>query len=435
MQTGDRVESVSVGFTSYQKWVIGLLTFLQFTIILDFMILSPLGAVLMPGLKISPAQFGLVVSVYAFSAGVSGIAAAGFADRFDRKRLLLVFYAGFVAGTLMCGVAHAYGFLLLARTITGVFAGVVGSTVFAITTDLFAYQVRGRVMGILQTAFAASNVVGVPLALALSNRWGWNAPFLLIVAVGALVGAAALRYLRPIDAHLRLHPDRSPVRHVLHTVSTRRYLQGFAASALLATGGFMLMPYTSAFLVHNLGIEFGQLPLVYMITGACSIVAGPLIGRAADAAGKFVVFCFGCAATITMVLIYTHLGVTPLGLVILVNSLLFVGVFSRIISAQALISAIPAPADRGAYMSISSSIQQISGGFAAIVGGLIVSESASGALEHFDILGYVLVGTTLITLVMMYFISRRVEGTRAAVGQAVASSSSEVGARVTGYKD
>jgi predicted MFS family arabinose efflux permease len=435
MQTADRVESVSVGFTSYQKWVIGLLTFLQFTIILDFMILSPLGAVLMPGLKISPAQFGLVVSVYAFSAGVSGIAAAGFADRFDRKRLLLVFYAGFVAGTLMCGVAHAYGFLLLARTITGVFAGVVGSTVFAITTDLFAYQVRGRVMGILQTAFAASNVVGVPLALALSNRWGWNAPFLLIVAVGALVGAAALRYLRPIDAHLRLHPDRSPVRHVLHTVSTRRYLQGFAASALLATGGFMLMPYTSAFLVHNLGIEFGQLPLVYMITGACSIVAGPLIGRAADAAGKFVVFCFGCAATITMVLIYTHLGVTPLGLVILVNSLLFVGVFSRIISAQALISAIPAPADRGAYMSISSSIQQISGGFAAIVGGLIVSESASGALEHFDILGYVLVGTTLITLVMMHFISRRVEGARAAVGQAVASSSSEVGARVTGYKD
>jgi predicted MFS family arabinose efflux permease len=435
MQTADRVESVSVGFTSYQKWVIGLLTFLQFTIILDFMILSPLGAVLMPGLKISPAQFGLVVSVYAFSAGVSGIAAAGFADRFDRKRLLLVFYAGFVAGTLMCGVAHAYGFLLLARTVTGVFAGVVGSTVFAITTDLFAYQLRGRVMGILQTAFAASNVVGVPLALALSNRWGWNAPFLLIVAVGALVGAAALRYLRPIDAHLRLHPDRSPVRHVLHTVSTRRYLQGFAASALLATGGFMLMPYTSAFLVHNLGIEFGQLPLVYMITGACSIVAGPLIGRAADAAGKFVVFCFGCAATITMVLIYTHLGVTPLGLVILVNSLLFVGVFSRIISAQALISAIPAPADRGAYMSISSSIQQISGGFAAIVGGLIVSESASGALEHFDILGYVLVGTTLITLVMMHFISRRVEGARAAVGQAVASSSSEVGARVTGCKD
>ena len=286
MQTADRVVPVGAGLTDYQKWVVGLLTFLQFTIILDFMILSPLGAMLMPGLRISPAQFGLVVSVYAFSAGISGIAAAGFADRFDRKRLLLVFYGGFLTGTLMCGVARTYGFLLLARTVTGVFAGVVGSTVFAITTDLFTYQVRGRVMGILQTAFAASSVVGVPLALALSNRWGWNAPFLLIVAIGAPIGMAAMHYLRPIDAHLQLHPDRSPMHHVLHTVSTRRYLQGFAATALLATGGFLLMPYMSAFLVHNLGIEFGQLPLVYMITGACSIVAGPLIGRAADAVGK-----------------------------------------------------------------------------------------------------------------------------------------------------
>jgi len=413
MQIADKVEPAVEGFSGYQKWVIGLLAFLQFTIILDFMILSPLGAILMPGLGISPAQFGLVVSVYAFSAGASGLMAAGFADRFDRKRLLLVFYGGFVAGTLMCGVAHTYGFLLLARTVTGVFAGVVGSTVSAITTDLFAYQVRGRVLGVLQTAFAASNVVGVPLALALSNRWGWNAPFVLIVVVATLVGLAAMRYLRPIDAHLQQHPDRSAAHHFLHTISTRRYLHGFAATALLATGGFILMPYMSAFLVHNLGIEFDRLPLVYMVTGASSIVAGPLIGRAADALGKFVVFCFGCAATITMVLIYTHLGVTPIALVILINCLLFVGVFSRMISASALISAIPAPSDRGAYMSISSSIQQVSGGFAAIVGGMIVSETASGALEHFDIVGYVLVGTTLITLAMMYFISRRIEGPRA----------------------
>jgi predicted MFS family arabinose efflux permease len=410
MQTADQAGQLAGSLSAYQKSVVGLLTFLQFTVILDFMILSPLGAMLMPQLGITPARFGLVVSVYAFSAGASGLLAAGFVDRFDRKRLLLVFYAGFVAGTLMCGLARTYGFLLFARMITGVFAGVLGSTVFAITTDLFPYQLRGRVMGILQTAFSASSVVGLPLALALSNRWGWNAPFLLIVAVATPVGVAAMRYLRPIDAHLELHPDRSPVHHFLHTVTTPRYLQGFASSALLATGGFILMPYMSAFLVNNLGIEFGQLPLVYMVTGACSIVAGPLIGRAADALGKFFVFCFGCVATITMVLIYTHLGVTPLGMVILVNSLLFVGVTSRMISASALISAIPDPPDRGAYMSISSSIQQVSGGLAAILGGLIVSETATGALEHFDVVGFVLVGTTLVTLVMMYFISRRVEG-------------------------
>ena len=414
MQTADQAGQLAAGFSTYQKWVVGLLTFLQFTIILDFMVLSPLGAMLMPQLGITPAQFGLLVSVYAFSAGASGLLAAGFVDRFDRKRLLLVFYGGFVVGTLMCGLVRTYEFLLFARMITGLFAGVLGSTVFAITTDLFPYQLRGRVMGILQTAFAASSVVGLPLALALSNRWGWNAPFLLIVAVATLVGVAAMRYLRPIDAHLQLRLDRSPLHHFLHTVSMRRYLQGFATSALLATGGFILMPYSSAFLVNNLGIEFGRLPLVYLVTGACSIVAGPLIGRVSDAVGKFLVFCFGSVVTITMVLIYTHLGVTPLGLVILVNSLLFVGVSSRMISASALVSAIPDAADRGSYMSISSSVQQVSGGLAAILGGLIVSETGTGALEHFDVVGYVLVATTLVTLVMMYFISRRVEGRGAA---------------------
>src|SRR6202051_3614050 len=143
----------AAGLTSYQKWVIALLAFLQFTVILDFMIISPLGAILMPTLNITPAQFGLVVSSYAFSAGAAGMLTAGFADRFDRKKLLLFFYGGFILGTLLCGIARSYQFLLIARMITGVFAGVIGSIVFAITTDLFAYQLRGRVMGVIQTAF------------------------------------------------------------------------------------------------------------------------------------------------------------------------------------------------------------------------------------------------------------------------------------------
>ncbi len=403
-----QTEPAKVVFSRYQKGVLALLAFLQFTVILDFMIISPLGAMLMPTLRITPAQFGLVVSVYAFSAGVSGLLAAGFADRYDRKKLLLLFYCGFVAGTLLCGVSHSYGFLLFARMITGVFAGVIGSTVFAIITDLFAYQLRGRVMGIIQTAFAASSVIGIPTGLYMSNRWGWNAPFILIVAVSVLVGAVMIRFLRPINAHLALQQDRTPLRHFVHTLSTPRYLQGFATTALLATGGFMLMPYMSAFSVHNLGISLVRLPLVYMVTGVCTIIAGPLIGRASDIYGKFLVFCLGCVATIIMVVIYTHLGLTPISVVILINCLLYIGVTSRMITASALISAVPQPADRGAYMSISSSIQQISGGIAAVLGGLIVTESGNGALQHYDVLGYVLVGSTLITLVMMYLISRRI---------------------------
>jgi predicted MFS family arabinose efflux permease len=401
-------DPAKTGFSRYQKGVLALLAFLQFTVILDFMIISPLGAMLMPTLRITPAQFGLVVSVYAFSAGVSGLLAAGFADRYDRKKLLLLFYCGFVAGTLLCGVSRSYGFLLFARIITGVFAGVIGSTIFAIITDLFAFQLRGRVMGIIQTAFAASSIIGIPMGLYLSNRWGWNAPFILIVTISVLVGAVMMRFLRPIDAHLALQQDRSPLRHFVHTFSTPRYLQGFATTALLATGGFMLMPYMSAFSVHNLGISLQRLPLVYMITGVSSIIAGPLIGRASDIYGKFLVFCLGCVATIIMVLIYTHLGLTPIRVVILVNCLLYIGVTSRMITASAMISAVPQPADRGAYMSISSSIQQISGGLAAVLGGLIVTQSGSGELQHYDVLGYVLVGSTLITLVMMYFISRRI---------------------------
>ena len=393
-------------FTGYQKFVVAILSFLQFTIILDFMLLSPLGAMLMPALKISPSQFGLVVSVYAFSAGLSGILAAGFADRFDRKRLLLFFYTGFLIGTLLCGLATTYEFLLFARMVTGLFGGVIGSIVFAITTDLFPFAARGRVMGFVQTAFAASQVLGIPFGLYLSNHWGWHMPFLLIVGIGVLAGVIIVMRLKPINEHLKQRPDRSAIHHLYTTLTTPRYLQAFATVALLSTGGFMLMPFGSAFSVHNLGIPLDQLPMVYMITGLCSIVTGPLVGRAADKFGKFRVFSLGSILTIIMVLIYTGLGQTPIALVILVSALMFVGISARMIPSQALMSAIPAPASRGAFMSISSSTQQISGGLAALLAGWIVTVSADGRIENFDLLGVVVASASLITMIMMYFINR-----------------------------
>lgn len=397
-------------FSRYQKFVVVVLAFLQFTIVLDFMMLSPLGALVMPALHIGPSQFGLVVSVYAFGAGASGFLTAGFADRFDRKRLLMVLYCGFVLGTLLCGLSSTYPMLLAARMVTGLFAGVVGSVSFAIVTDLFPLQMRGRVMGVIQTSFAASSVLGIPLALFLSNRWNWNAPFFMIVATCTLVGIVIHAGLRPVVAHLQLHPDRSPVHHLLHTLAQPRYLQGFATTGLLSIGGFMLMPFVSAFNVYNIGLPLARLPLLYLITGLFSAVCGPLIGRASDSLGKFRVFAAGCAITIVMVLIYTHLGVTPLWQLIIISAILNVGIFSRMIASQALISAIPAAPDRGSYMSISSSLQQIAGGVASAVAGLIVVQTNGGPLLHFDVLGYILVVTTLITLSMMYFINRRIEG-------------------------
>ncbi len=169
------------GFSSYQIFVIIILAFLQFTIVLDFMILSPLGDILMKKLDISTQQFGSVVSAYAFSAGISGFLAAGFADKFDRKKLLLFFYIGFILGTIFCGLANSYNTLFLARIITGIFGGVIGSISMAIITDIFNLQQRGRVMGFVQMAFAGSQILGIPIGLLIADKWGWNYTFFMVV--------------------------------------------------------------------------------------------------------------------------------------------------------------------------------------------------------------------------------------------------------------
>lgn len=395
-------------FTPYQKFVVAVLSFLQFTIVLDFMVISPLGAILMPALHITPSQFGLAVSVYAFSAGASGLLAAGFADRFDRKRMLLFFYTGFVLGTLLCGLADTYEFLLFARLVTGLFGGVIGSISFAIITDLFPYEMRGRVMGFVQTSFAASQVLGIPLALFLSNHWNWHAPFMLIVAISAIAGILIFARMHPIREHIAIQKTLNPWRHLQQTITTPRYLHAFATTALMATGGFMMMPFGSAFSVNNLGVDFAMLPIVYAFTGTISFISGPLIGRLADRIGKFKTFIGGSLLTVCMVLIYTHLGITPIPIVVLISSVMFIGITSRIISSSALISAVPAPSMRGSFMSVSSSIQQISGGIASVVAGHIVEQAPSGKLLHFDDLGYVVVASTLFTMAMMYTIHKRI---------------------------
>ena len=393
-------------FTGYQKFVAGLLAFLQFAVILDFMIMSPLGAVIMPSLSITPRQFGLVVSAYAFSAGASGLLMAGFADRFDRKKLLLFFYAGFVLSTLWCGLAPTFEWLLAARIVTGLFGGVIGSVVLAIATDLFAPQLRGRVMGIIQTAFAASQVLGLPVGLYLSNHFSWHAPFIAMAAFGAVGGLVIAWRMQPVTDHLRTKQEKSAFKHLLHTVTEPRYLTAFATTALLTTGGFMLMPFSSAFTVNNLGIPLTRLPTIYLITGLCTFFVGPLVGRAADAWGKLPVFLAGSALTITMVLIYTHLPPVPFEVVVLVNVVMFVGIFSRIIPFQAMVTSVPDASQRGSFNAISAATQQLSGGLASLVAGHIVAIGADGKLQNFGVVGYVVVASTLVAGFMVTRVHR-----------------------------
>lgn len=394
-------------FTGYQKLVIALVALLQFTVILDFMIISPLGDILMSELHMKTAQFGTVVSAYAFSAGASGILAAGFADKFDRKKLLLFFYTGFLVGTLCCALAGDYPTLLVARIVTGCFGGVIGSITLAIVTDLFLPNQRGRVMGFITMAFGSSQILGVPMGIYLANNWGWHSAFLMVVVLGVILGIVILIRLKPVDAHLKLQSDRNALRHLWHAVQKREYRIGFGTVALLSVGGFMLQPFGSAFMVNNVGISRHDLPLVFLAAGIAVLVIMPVIGKLSDRFDKIKIFIGGTAVTIVMCLIYTNLSITPLWLVITVNVVMFMGVMSRIVPSQAINTAIPDQGDRGAYMAITSSMQQVAGGFAAVVAGFIVYQPAEGQpLEHYPTLGYVVSGVSLLTIVLMIRLNR-----------------------------
>lgn len=396
-----------IPFTGYQKLVIFLLAITQFTVILDFMVMSPLGDILMKSLSLKPSAFGIAVSAYAFSAGLSGLLTAGFADRFDRKKLLLFFYIGFIVGTVFCGLAHTYVELVTARIITGLFGGVIGSISMAIITDLFNLQQRGRVMGFVQMGFGASQVLGVPIGLYLANAWGWEAPFLMIAGLAVIIAIIILTKLQPVTMHLAVQKDRNAFMHLWHTVAKKRHRVGFTSTALLSIGGFMMMPFGSAFAINNLKISTTQLPMLFMISGVSSLVIMPLIGRLSDKVSKFKIFMFASIWMMIMCVLYTNLSATPFWIVVILNILMMMGIMSRMIPSSALTSAIPDLEDRGAFMSINASLQQIAGGVAAAVAGMIVVQQTKfSPLENYNIVGYVIIVISVISILLMYRVSK-----------------------------
>jgi len=404
------MKTETIPFTGYQKLVILILALTQFTVILDFMIMSPLGDILMKSMNLKPSAFGVAVSAYAFSAGITGLLTAGFADKFDRKKLLLFFYIGFTAGTVLCGLAHTYTVLLAARIITGLFGGVIGSISLAIITDLFALQQRGRVMGFVQMGFGASQVLGIPIGLYLAAHWGWEVPFFLTAGLAGLIVLAIMVKLKPVTAHLAVQRDKSAFLHLWHTVSKPDYRIGFAATALMSIGGFMMMPFGSAFAINNLGVTNHQLPILFMVSGLSSLVIMPLVGRLSDKISKFKLFAIASTWTMVMCVLYTNLSVTPFYLVVIFNVLLMMGVLSRMVPQQALISAVPDMEDRGSFMSINASLQQIAGGVAAAAAGMIVVQKTKfSPLEHYNTVGYVIVAISIFSILMLSRVSKLID--------------------------
>ncbi len=268
----------------------------------------------------------------------------------------MFFYIGFILGTLACGLASTYQQLVAARIITGIFGGVIGSVSMAIVADLFALEQRGRVMGLLQMGFGASQVLGIPISLYLANLWNWEAPFYMIVGLASIVWIIILIKMKPITKHLEVKSENNAFKHLYTTLLKRDYRIGYLATALLSLGGFMVMPWGSAFAINNLGVSEFQLPLLFMVAGIATLIIMPIVGKMSDRFDKFRLLAGASILMILVVLVYTNLSMIPLWLVMIFNVLMMMAIFSRMVPSMALVSALPQMQDRGAFMSINSSL-------------------------------------------------------------------------------
>lgn len=401
-------------FSGYQKFVIAILALTQFTVVLDFMVMSPLGDLLMKSMQLSTKQFGIAVFSYAFSAGISGFLTAGFADSFDRKKLLLFFYIGFIVGTLFCGLASNFYTLVAARVFTGIFGGVIGSISMAIVSDLFPIEKRGRVMGFLQMGFGTSQVLGIPISLYIANHFGWQSPFFLIVGIALIIWLFIVLKMKPITKHLEVKDkDTNALQHLIHTIQNRNYRIGFLTTALMSLGGFMIMPWGSVYAINNLHVTQEQLPLLFMIAGVATLLMMPLIGKISDKINKFTIFTFASAWMIIVVVIYANLGVTSFTIVVILNVLMMMGVMARMVPSVALVSELPKLQDRGAFMSVNSSLQQMAGGIAAAIGGMIVvQKNTHSPIEHYDTLAYVVSFFVILCVIMLYRVQKIIKETK-----------------------
>jgi predicted MFS family arabinose efflux permease len=300
--------------------------------------------------------------------------------------------------------------LLAARIITGVFGGVIGSISMAIMADLFPLHQRGRAMGFMQMGFGASQVLGIPISLYIANHWGWQSPFIMIVGLSGLIWLITLLKLNPVTKHLHLKNDKTAVLHLWHTLKLSHYRTGFLMTALLSLGGFMMMPWGSAFAVNNLQVSYGQLPILFMTSGIAALIIMPLVGKLSDKINKVKLFTIAAIWMMVIIVIYTNLKPIPFPLIMMMNILMMIGIMSRIVPAMALVTALPKMQDRGAFMSINSSLQQIAGGIAAGVGGLIVvQKTKTSPLQHYDTLGYLIVVIIIANIIQVHRVNNLIK--------------------------
>lgn len=381
-----------------ERWLLFSLTGVQFTHIVDFMIMMPLGPQFTRLFGISDAQFGVLVSAYTLAAGASGLLASSYIDRFERKRLLLWLYAGFALATLACGLAPTYGLLMAARVLAGLFGGVMGALVQTMVGDAIPFERRGRAMGMVMSSFAMATVAGVPASLWLAEWLGWHAPF---IAIGLLSGAIwlAASYSLPVLAgHLRAQRTMSPWQGVLHVLRDANHWRAFTLSALMMTASFVVIPYLTIYSTTNVGIRTDQIPVIYLVGGLATLVSARVWGVLADRWGKVRTLRLVAICSMAPILATTHLVPVPFWMVLVVTTAFFVFVSGRMVPGMAIITSAAQPHWRGTFMSLNSAVQSGAMGVAALVGGLLIHRSPAGLVQGYDWAGWVAVATTLVLL-------------------------------------
>ena len=385
------------GSGKHERLVLFILSAVQFTTIVDFMIVMPLGPQLMRSLSIGPSEFGLIVSSYTFAAGAAGLVASSIVDRFARRATFLVLYAGFLIGTFLCAVAPTYLTLVAARVATGAFGGVLGGMAMTIIGDVFPDERRGRATGSLMTGFALASVAGVPLGLFLGTSYGWHVPFYALVLAGIPILIVTPFALPPLKDHVH-QVQKHPWRSLVETFSHSNHLNAFALTIALMVGSFTVFPFVSAYFVSNVGLTEEQLPLIYVVGGGLTLFAAPLFGKLADQMGKLKVYRVIAPVSALLLVAITHLPRVPVAIAVLLFGSLMVSNVGRMIAAMAMITGSVEPHRRGGFLSANSSVQHIASGVGAYLGGVIITQSSGGPIEHFGVVGWIAAAATIVSL-------------------------------------
>lgn len=384
-----------------ERWLLLTIAGIQFTHILDFMIMMPLGPQFTRLFGISDAQFGLLVSAYTLAAGFSGLAAATYVDRFDRKHLLLTLYGLFAVATLACGLAPGYGFLMVARVAAGLFGGVLSALAQTIVADVVPFERRGRAMGIVMSSFSVSTVAGVPTGLFMANHLGWQAPFIGIALLSAVLAVGAALTLPPLAHHLQTANRPSVWRGIGQVLADANHMRAFAFSALLMFTGFTMLPYITIYMQANVGLRPDQIPYLYLAGGLATLFTARIIGRLSDRLGKQRLFRWLALAVIVPMLVTTLLPPWPMWAVLIVSTALFIFMSGRMIPGMALVTGAAAPAQRGTFMALNSAVQSAAMGLASFVGGLIIGRDAHGLVTHYWVSALVGAVASLLAVAMV----------------------------------